>query len=447
MRDEREDFGAIERLDREVVSRRSAEALERLIRHAVATVPHYRDELGRQGGIAASSLHAEDLRRFPVLSRSEVRDGVRSGRLLSRRVPWWRRVPTSTTGSTGIPLRFFGDTRSRRPRGLGWRLLNAWAGIRDEERLVRMTVPRPRPSWSPHQPFRSFRRMVRFRQPRDLISIYGLVDDDVPGIVRALSDIGEPYSIYGISSHIYLVAREGLARDLRPPAGPRAVVGTSEGFLTRHREAVSAFLRCPAYSRYGAYEVGGGVAQTCPDNPGVHHVVSELVIAEVVDDDLRPVAPGEPGRVLLTDLTNFAMPLIRYDIGDIAVAAAGCPCGRPWPVVGEIIGRFSDRVVTDDGASHPALELEVALFYYHTDLAKDILQYQFVQRGPGDLEILYVPRSEPDPRTAEAIRQALLEPLRGKARITVTPVSRIEGQDSGKRRLVVQGEAAPRSES
>jgi phenylacetate-CoA ligase len=189
------------------------------------------------------------------------------------------------------------------------------------------------------------------------------------------------------------------------------------------------------------------VAQTCPDNPGVHHVVSELVIAEVVDDDLRPVAPGEPGRVLLTDLTNFAMPLIRYDIGDVAVAAAGCRCGRPWPVLGEITGRFSDRIVTDDGASHPALELEVALFYYHTDLAKDILQYQFVQRGPGDLEILYVPRSEPDPRTAEAIRQALLEPLRGKARITVTPVSRIEGQDSGKRRLVVQGEAAPRSES
>jgi len=433
------DFEFIERLSRDGTSRRSSEALETLLRHAFENVPHYREALASRGVITAGSLHAEDLALFPALGREVVRDGVETGSLLARGVPQRRRVVTNTTGSTGIPLRLYGDTRSRLPRRQGWRLLNRWAGIQRGDECVSMLVPRPRPSWSPYQPLRSLRKRIFFRQPSDLLSIYMLHAEDVPGIVNVLASKAGPYHIYGVSSAIHLIAERALATGLHLSRAPRAAIGTGDGFTIQQRATASAFLGCPAFSRFGSYEVGGGVAQTCPDNPRVHHVISELVIVEVVDHALRPVAPGERGRMLLTDLTNYVMPFIRYDIGDMATAAGECTCGRPWPVLGEIIGRSADRILLEDGESRPAFELEVTLFYYHAKLARRIMEYQFVQHGPGEIEMRFVPRAPIQSGDIEDLRVALVQTLRDKARVAVVPVEQIERAESGKRRLVVQG--------
>jgi phenylacetate-CoA ligase len=306
-----------------------------------------------------------------------------------------------------------------------------------------MTVPRPRPTWSAYQPLRSWRKRIFFRQPSDILSIYRLTPDDVPGIVKVLNAKVDPYSIYGASSAIHFIAECSLAEGLSLDRTPRAAIGTNDTFGLPQRECASAFLGCPAYSRYGAYEVGGGVAQTCPDNPRVHHVLSELVILEVVGDDLRPVRPGERGRVLLTDLTNFVVPLIRYDIGDMATAAEGCSCGRPWPVVGEIIGRSADRIILEDGESRPAFELEAALFYLHAEVTNDILEYQFVQHGPGEIEMRVVPRKEIGGATVERLREVLVSALMDKASVVVVPVDHIDRSEGGKRRLVIQGGPSP----
>lgn len=242
-------FDSVERLDRAVVARRSAEALEDLMRHAFENVPYYRDALSRIGFSSPGDLHADDLDRFPVLTRQAVREGLESGELLARGVPWRRRVVTNSSGTTGAPLRFYGDMRSRRMRRRGWQLLDRWAGIRPGDRLVRMMVPRPRPTWSPGQPLRSLRKMIRFRQPADLVSILKLTADDVPGIVQALDANVGPYHIYG------------------------------------------------------SYETGGGVAQTCPDNPQVHHVLSELVFA-LVRLLRQPEPPDESVRDVPTRQTT-----------------------------------------------------------------------------------------------------------------------------------------------
>ena len=440
MRTPAKDLDSLERLDRGVVARRTAEALEDLLRHAIAHVPHYRKALSASGVTSARSLHAEDIVRFPVLSREDVRQGMETGKLLARGVPWHRRVVTKSSGTTGAPLRLYGDTHSRRMRRQGWQLLDRWAGIRPGDQLVRMMVPRPRPTWSPGQPIRSLRKIVRFRQPADLISILKLTAEDVPRIVRALEAKVGPYHIYGFSSAIRFIAETAAAEGLRLSHSPRVVVGTSDTFTAEHRETVSAFLGCPAYSRYGSHETGGGVAQTCPDNPQVHHVLSDLVVAEVVDDDSQPVAPGEAGRLLLTDLTNHVMPLIRYDIGDVARAAEDCPCGRPWPVVGEFFGRTADRIVLDNGESRPAYELELTLFFYHPDLTKDLVEYQFVQHGPGELELRFVPRKPLSNGKVQRLGEILVHALLDRARVDVTAVERIERGISGKRRLVIQGD-------
>ena len=96
---------------------------------------------------------------------------------------------------------------------------------------------------------------------------------------------------------------------------------------------------------YSTEEVGY-VALECPDAPGHYHVMGEMLIVEVVDDAGQPVAPGETGRVLVTDLHNFAVPLIRYAVGDHAEAAGPCPCGRGLPTIGRILGRTRNMTLS-----------------------------------------------------------------------------------------------------
>src|SRR5207244_11937336 len=86
----------------------------------------------------------------------------------------------------------------------------------------------------------------------------------------------------------------------------------------------------------------------CPEHSGLH-VNADGVLIEIVAGG-RPAPPGTPGAIVVTDLSNFAMPLIRYQIGDVGVLAdRACPCGRGLPLLESIEGREADYVVTADG--------------------------------------------------------------------------------------------------
>jgi phenylacetate-CoA ligase len=98
---------------------------------------------------------------------------------------------------------------------------------------------------------------------------------------------------------------------------------------------------------YSCEEVGY-LALQCPDQP-CYHIQSEHVILEVVDEQGRACGPGEVGRVVITDLHNFATPFIRYDIGDHAEVGGPCACGRGLPTLKRILGRTRNRLTLPDG--------------------------------------------------------------------------------------------------
>jgi phenylacetate-CoA ligase len=97
-------------------------------------------------------------------------------------------------------------------------------------------------------------------------------------------------------------------------------------------------------------EESGYIALQCPEHEH-YHVQSENVIVEIVDDNGKPCAVGEPGRVLITSLQNFATPLIRYELGDLAEWGEPCDCGRTLPVIKKIHGRKRSRLTLPDGRS------------------------------------------------------------------------------------------------
>ncbi len=114
------------------------------------------------------------------------------------------------------------------------------------------------------------------------------------------------------------------------------------------RDACAEILRVPVVDLYSSQEVGY-IALQCPGHEH-YHVQSESVFVEVLDEAGRPCKPGNIGRVVVTTLHNFAMPLIRYDIGDYAEVGERCDCGRGLPVLKRILGRQRNLLHLPDGS-------------------------------------------------------------------------------------------------
>ena len=140
------------------------------------------------------------------------------------------------------------------------------------------------------------------------------------------------------------------------------------------RERCQRILGVGIADVYSTQEVGV-IAIECPQGGG-YHVMSEGLILELLRDDDQPCAAGEMGRVVVTDLHNFATPLIRYDLRDLAEADGPCACGRGLPKIRRILGRQRNLLRLPDGRRQ--YPLVGALTY--RDIAP-VRQYQLIQRS------------------------------------------------------------------
>lgn len=154
----------------------------------------------------------------------------------------------------------------------------------------------------------------------------------------------------------------------------------TDSFRERLAEAGSA----PVVDCYSTEEFGY-VALQCPDVPENYHIMAETLIVEIIDDDGQPAGIGENGRVVVTDLHNFAMPLIRYATGDHATAGGPCACGRGLPTLRRVLGRTRNMIVKPDGTRHWPL----TGFRQFREIAP-IRQYQFRQHSLHRMEVRLV---------------------------------------------------------
>ena len=158
------------------------------------------------------------------------------------------------------------------------------------------------------------------------------------------------------------------------PAGLQHVLTTGETLSATVRADAEATLGAPVADCYSSEEFGCIAAQ-CPAS-GLYHVMAESVIVEVLRDDGTPCDDGEAGRVVVTDLHNYATPLVRYDIGDVAAPGPPCPCGRGLPTLRRIVGRQRNLIRMPDGRRHWPL----TGFPRCRDVAP-VRQYQLVQES------------------------------------------------------------------
>jgi phenylacetate-CoA ligase len=227
--------------------------------------------------------------------------------------------------------------------------------------------------------------------PAVLLNIERPVDEQV-----AWLQAQAPSYLLTHPTNLEAILRHCTERGLRIPRLLEART-LAESLSPQQRALCTEVWGIPVTDIYSAREAGY-IALQCPD--AMHyHVQSENVVVEIVDERGRACLPGEEGRVLLTVLNNFAMPLVRYEVGDIAVPGAACACGRGLPVIERIAGRVRNMMTLPDGRRHWPV-FDDAIF----GAIELITQYQVVQASLRKLELHVVARRALTDAERETIR-------------------------------------------
>lgn len=351
------------------------EQLNRLLNHALATVPFYRQRLSGLDWKNGTEQWLEQFRKIPLLTRTDIQ--THQSRLKSLDVPKSHGEITEmfTSGSTGRPLRSL--------RTELWELLWAAFTVRDhlwhgrdlggKLAVIRESgkgkAPYPRGSTSKNWGWAS--GAVFDTGPSVSLNVMTTPEQQA----RWLADEDPDYLLTHPSVADRL-ARYCLEHDIRLDR-LREIMTISEVLRPGTREACMRAWNSPVKDAYTAREAGY-IALQCPDHE-VYHIQSEGALVELINESGSPCKPGETGRVIVTSLHNFAMPLIRYDIGDRAVAGEPCACGRGLPVVTRILGREQNMLVLPDGEEcWPLLSAED--LRQMTAIAP-IRRYQLVQKS------------------------------------------------------------------
>ncbi len=318
------------------IRRLQAEALDTLLGHARATVPYYRERPEYAAGRPWEEL--------PVLSREQVQ--AAGDTLLSTAIPA-DHLPIgdmTTSGSTGRPL----TVKATRITSLFWMVLT----LREHlwhERDAMATLATLRPDRTGRLPPEGV-VVPTWGAPIDTVFETGrlammAVQQDVARQAAWLAD-HDPTYLLSLPSNLLALCRTFAAAGVALPR-LREVRSFGEILGAEVREAVRAVWGVPVTDMYSTQELGY-LAIQCP-TAARYHVMAEVVLLEVLDAEGRPCPPGETGRVVVTQLHNYAMPLVRYDLGDYARVGEPCPCGRGLPVLDEVMGRRRNMLVLPTG--------------------------------------------------------------------------------------------------
>lgn len=409
----------------DVVAARQLGMLKQILRHAYETVPFYR-RTWQAAGVHPHDLRSfDDLRHFPVVTKADVR--THESELHSAVFANATNVVVKrTSGSTGVPLTIRLDEPGKQWKFACTLRSDEWSGWRLGQRVAKV--------WG-NPEYRHFGWKGRLRNALLDRAVHldtvKLTSERIETFVRAVRR-HRPGLIFGHAHSLYLVAdrlKKAGVTDVRP----NGVISTAMPLHAWQRAVIEEVFGVPATDRYGCEEVSL-IACECERHRGLH-VNADSVYVEIQSGGRQPPEDDtRTGPLLVTDLCNFAMPLIRYQIGDVVTLSdRTCPCGRGLPLIEKVEGRDADYVVTPAGD----LVSGISLTENFALLIAGAAQVQIVQEEVTHLRIRLVPDEQ---FTAESRRQiaALVADTFGPAmRHDVELVAAIPQEPSGKYRFCV----------
>ena len=368
-------------------------SLGNMLRFASREVPYYRKGLSQTNVELAGRDPTKVLAGLPILSKLDVQDNVAA--LQAKKLPPRDRVAgwTSSSGTTGRPTRVLHSMSGARMYGLLLQRGGRWFRLDPAGKAAEMRVPEQLPAPDGRGKMKG-NEIVRLGNwpymeafdtgPFAGISIFTSVEERLEWLRHERPDYLATYS--ESLEHLGFAAGNE-----RPVEGLKALVAISEQLTPSMRTYVERVFGAPVHQHYALSELEL-VATRC--EAGRYHVHREHCLVEIVDEDGRACPPGETGRIVVTSLTNFAMPLLRYDTGDLAEAKADiCSCNRTLPSFGEIVGRYSRVAHLPDGTLQSVFALRDAIESMPADLMHGLREFQIHQFQDCRMELRIVTRS------------------------------------------------------
>jgi phenylacetate-CoA ligase len=408
------------RLSPEQVSRARMGAL---LRHCQLRVPYYRALLPGQPVHDDESL--EVLGSLPTLTREQLHDAADA--LLSDDFERRRWYYNYTGGSTGVPARVVQDSgHSAYIAATIWRFHES-LGRSPGERVVFL--------WGSEREILEGTAGIKAKVLRALADEHMVNSFQLtPEAMRTfIADVerAPPKLIVAYAQSIYDVAR--FAEDSDIAISPQRAIITSAGTLYEQmRDTIERVFRCRVFNQYGSREVGP-VALECGAHDGLH-VAPWGSYVEVLDADGVSAPPGREGQLIVTCLTNYSMPLLRYDIGDRGVIAPGqrCSCGWAGTRLAALTGRSVDTFRSVDG------DLIDGEYFTHLLFHREwIAKFQVVQRDYSHLVFRIVKRGAAPPEEELEIAEGARAVLGGDCRVEFEWTDELLPGSSGKYRYTV----------
>jgi len=410
---------ALESAGRKAIEACQQQRLEDLLLHSHLHVPYYRGVLEECGAVREGRVHMDRFTQIPFLTKDLIRE--RHGDFISDDCGKRHVYRNSSGGSTGEPVDLFQDNLYRSMnwatvlyynhalgKELGEREAKLWGSERD---ILKGSI--------------GIKAMTEnFLYNRLLLNGFRMTQDNFREYVARINRF-RPRSLWTYVDSIHQLACF-IERE-NQKVFPIPITITTAGTLTQEvRDYVERVMGTQVYNQYGSREVGP-IAADCCKQEGLHLFEWSQVV-EVLGADGKPASDGESGEVVVTLLCNYSMPLIRYRIGDMAVAADRfCSCGRPTRLLKAVTGRITDHFIRKDGTLvHGEYFTHI---YYHRSWVR---RFQVVQEDYDRIVNNLVVTQQPGIEEEREIERLIHAVMGNRCRVDFRYVDRIVPSASGK---------------
>jgi phenylacetate-CoA ligase len=395
--------------------------LRALLRHARDNTSFYQQRMVAAGIDPEELESLEDLQRLPLLTKEDIRADGES--MLAANIPREHLVKKKTSGSTGVSLEFFVDEPSTQWKRAVTVKYDRWAGWDIGERVGAI--------WGNPEPKQHWRLWLRNLILNRHVYLDTLKMNEAAMLAYQATLVRKrPVILFGHAHSLYLFARFLEQRGLSG-IHPRGIISTCMVLHDFERQTIERVFGCRVTNRYGCEEVSL-IACECPT--GNMHLNCDNLIVEFIRDG-KPVPPGEPGAIVVTDLTNYGMPFIRYKVGDVGVLSTkkACPCGCTYPIMQSLEGRVADYVVTSDGNYISGISLTENFAMR----LPEVKQMQIVQIAIDQLLLRIVKGECFNEQSYDRLSMLVRERFGKEMKWDVEYVASIQSEESGKYRFCI----------
>ncbi len=384
--------------------------LKKLLRHAYQTTSYYRELL---------KTDSPDISQIPLLEKGTIREQLAD--LCSDSFSQKQRIKNATGGSTGTPLTFYQDRNYWNQRNLSVYYFDRWVGWDfGQSQLIiwgALADLENNGNWK--------QKLNNFWRNQFWLNGFQLTDSEMYNTYQIIEKL-KPETILAYPSSLYQFAKFLSENELKPNNSLRGIISSAEMLHPHYRKLAETVFKTRIYNRYGGREVGL-IAMECSE--GRMHINCRDIYLEI--DSGQPYK--QPGEILITQLNNFAMPFIRYRIGDIGLLSDEvCPCGNQLPVLKELLGRSTATFRTKNG--------ELIHGGYFTQQFYDldgVTQFQLIQETLEQSVLKLVINQQWTEDTGNYLIQKIKDALGSDVSVSVEFVDEITLPMSGKREFTI----------